>query len=89
MVGSRLGAAAEATFLRGLATVEVEAPSRDDLERMAELVEIYADFPLGGSDAAVIALAERLGTGVVVTLDGRHFAAIKPRHCPALTLLPD
>ena len=29
---------------------------------MAELVETYADFPLGGTDASVIALAERYKT---------------------------
>ena len=36
---------------------------------MSQLVEQYADFPLGGTDAAVIALAERLGTRRVFTLD--------------------
>jgi len=30
-----------------------------DYERMAELVETYADFPLGTTDAAVVAIAER------------------------------
>lgn len=88
MVGTRLGSLAEAAFLRGLASVEIEGPTDRDLERMAELVETYADFPLGGSDAAVIALAERVGTEVVISLDRRHFAAVKPKHCPALNLLP-
>jgi uncharacterized protein len=31
-----------------------------DSLRMAELVETYADFPLGTTDAAVVAVAERL-----------------------------
>ena len=31
-----------------------------DLDRMAELVETYGDFPLGLVDAPVIAVAERL-----------------------------
>ena len=55
---------------------------------MAELVGTYADFPLGGTDASVIALAERIGAGLVITLDRRHFAAVKPRHCDAFVLLP-
>jgi predicted nucleic acid-binding protein len=59
-----------------------------DLERMADLVTTYADFPLGAVDASVIAVAERLGTTVVATLDRRHFAAVRPKHAPALTLLP-
>jgi predicted nucleic acid-binding protein len=49
----------------------------------------YRDFPLGGVDASVVALAERLNTDLVVTLDRRHFPAIRPRHVPAFRLLPD
>lgn len=40
---------------------------------MAELVAEYADFPLGGKDASVIALAERLDASAILTLDRRHF----------------
>lgn len=88
LIGSRLGPEVEARFLRGLATVDVDTPARDDWERIAELVEKYADFPLGGTDASVVALAERLGTDLVITLDRRHFRAVKPRHCDVLRLLP-
>jgi uncharacterized protein len=87
-IGTRLGAAAEARFLAALAHLDVEAPTPDDWPRIAELVEQYADFPLGGTDASVVALAERLGTPLVLTLDRRHFSAVRPRHCDALTLLP-
>lgn len=48
----------------------------------------YANLPLGGTDASVVALAERNGANVVVTLDRRHFAVVKPRHVDALDLLP-
>jgi hypothetical protein len=51
-------------------------------------VDEYADFPLGGTDASVVALAERLDADVVVTLDRRHFGAVRPRHREALVLLP-
>jgi predicted nucleic acid-binding protein len=88
LVATRMGPRAEASFLRGLAAVDVEAPAPHDWPRMAELVEQYGDFPLGGTDASVVALAERLGTDVVITLDRRHFAAVRPRHCAALRLLP-
>jgi predicted nucleic acid-binding protein len=87
-VGRRLGPAAEAAFLRGVCQLEVEGPSAEDFARIAELVEQYADFPLGGTDASVIALAERLAAPTVVTLDRRHFAAVRPRHCEAFELLP-
>jgi uncharacterized protein len=87
-VGRRLGAPAESAFLHGLGSLDVEGPTGEDFVRMAELVADYADFPLGGTDASVIALAERLGSPIVVTLDRRHFAAIRPRHREAFELLP-
>jgi uncharacterized protein len=88
LVGTRLGPDAEAAFLRAVAGMEIEPPCGEDWPRMADLVQRYADFPLGGTDASVIALAERLGAGVVITLDRRHFAAVKPRHRAAFDLLP-
>lgn len=88
LVENRLGATAEASFLRALADLEVEAPAPEDWPRIAELVERYADFPLGGTDASVAVLAERLGTDVIVTLDRRHFGAIRMRDGRAFTLLP-
>jgi predicted nucleic acid-binding protein len=87
-LGRRLGATAEAAFLQGLGSLDIEGPAREDFQRMAELVERYANFPLGGTDASLIALAERIGAGIVITLDRRHFAAVKPRHVEAFDLLP-
>jgi predicted nucleic acid-binding protein len=87
-VGRRLGATAESRFLRGIGKLDVEGPTRDDFARIAELVERYADFPLGGTDASVIALAERCDAAIILTLDRRHFAAVKPLHRRAFQLLP-
>jgi predicted nucleic acid-binding protein len=85
----RLGARAEAAFLRGLASFEVEAPSVDDWQDIARLVERYSDFPLGGTDASVAVLAERLGTTTILTLDRRHFGALRTRDGRPFTLLPE
>jgi hypothetical protein len=71
-----------------MAEMVVEAPAPADWLRMAGLVEQYADFPLGGADASIVALAERLGVETIITLDRRHFGAIRPRHCEAFRLLP-
>ena len=60
-----------------------------DLVRAEELERQYEDLRLGYADAAVIAVCERLGETKVATLDRRHFAAVRPRHCDALRLLPD
>jgi|SRR5215207_6834740 len=87
-VARRLGASSEAAFLRGLADLDVEAPDRTDFVRIAELVEQYADFPLGATDASVVALAERLEAPVIVTLDRRHFSAVRPSHRETFELLP-
>lgn len=89
LIGSRLGSKVEAQFLRGMETMDIEAPAPNDWRRIAELVERYADFPLGGADASVIALAERLGASAIVTLDVRHFSAVRPRRGRSLRLLPE
>jgi predicted nucleic acid-binding protein len=89
LLGERLGPHADAAFMRSMASQEVEPPTPDDFFRIGELVDRYADFPLGGVDASVVALAERLDTPLVLTLDRRHFAAVRPTHCDALVLLPE
>ncbi len=80
----------EAAFLAQIAqgSFELVHLTPADLSRMGELVLQYADFPLGGVDASVIAVAERFGVDRVATLDRRHFSVVKPAHVPALTLLP-
>jgi predicted nucleic acid-binding protein len=88
LIGTRLGADVEARFLKSLARLDVEAPSPEDWPRMAELVEQYGDFPLGGIDASVIALAERLEVDTIATLDERHFRAVRPKHRRAFRIVP-
>jgi len=89
LVGRRLGAEVEAAFLRGLGTLEVEAPTADDWAAIADLVLRYADFPLGGTDASAAVLAERLGTDLMVTLDRRHFGVMRSPQGHPFRLLPD
>jgi len=91
LIEQRRGPRDEAIFLRALGQLgaDVEAPTPSDLSRMAALVEQYADLPLGATDASVIALAERLNTDLIVTLDRRHFGIVRPRHCAILRLLPE
>lgn len=60
----------------------------EDVTRVIELVDTYRDFPLGTTDASVIAIAERLNVTDVATLDHRHFPNVRPRHTEYLTLLP-
>jgi len=59
-----------------------------DWLRIAELVAIYRDLPLGTVDASVIAAAERLGITDVATVDRRRFGVVRPQHTEAFTLVP-
>lgn len=89
LVGRRMGPVIEARFLRELVGQEIEAPTSEDWPAIADLVERYADIPLGGTDASVAVLAERLETGLIVTLDRRHFGALRRTDGSAFRLLPD
>jgi predicted nucleic acid-binding protein len=90
LLGRKADARTEALFLRSLADGDfvVEPLTRSDYGRVADLVEQYADLPLGTTDAAVIAVAERLNVPEVATLDHRHFTVVRPHHVRSLTLLP-
>lgn len=89
-IGSRARQRDEAAFLRfiGEGRMPVEHPVQADYLRAAALVEQYADFPLGTVDALIAAMAERLKVTKLLTLDHRHFGAIRPAHCEAFTLVP-
>jgi predicted nucleic acid-binding protein len=69
--------------------MEVEAPASEDWPIIGDFVTRYANFPLGGTDASVAVLAQRLGTDLVVTLDRRHFAAVRLGGGRYFTILPD
>lgn len=90
LIGRQLGPAAEARFFRSIAEgeISVEPLTGTDLVRIAELVETYADMPLGGGDASVVAIAERLGETVIATLDRRHFGVVRPAHATAFDVIP-
>ncbi len=88
-VERRLGSIREAAFLRSLRGVEIEAPAVDDWPLIADLVEKYADFPRGTVDASIAVLADRLGTDLIVTLDRRHFEALRSPQGRAFRILPE
>jgi predicted nucleic acid-binding protein len=66
----------------------VEELTPADWARIRGLVERYADLPLGGTDASVVAIAERLNATEIATLDERHFRVVQPAHCEAFSLVP-
>lgn len=90
LIGKFGSADNEATLLRDMARppFQLEALAIGDLERMAELVAQYGDLRLGGTDASVVALGERLGLTRLATLNLRDFSVVRPRHTEAFDLLP-
>ena len=87
------GPAAEAAFLDSVGigdnyTFQLAGLTDTDLRRMAELVRRYADRHLGGTDASVIAVCERMAIATVATVNLRDFANIRPHHVTALTTVP-
>jgi predicted nucleic acid-binding protein len=90
LLGSRVGAAAEAAFIRAVADGEftIESLDDEDLPRVADLMNAYRDLPLGFVDASVLAVAERLEARDILTTDRRHIGVVRPRHARTLVLHP-
>jgi predicted nucleic acid-binding protein len=90
LLAPRLGVEPEVRFLGDLASgvFTIEPVTAGDWLRIAELVAVYRDLPLGTVDASVIAAAERLGITEVATVDRRHFGVVRPRHVDTFALLP-
>ena len=90
MIASVLGPATEAAFIASVASGDfaVIDLSPHDWQRVAELVERYADMDLGTVDAAVIAIAERFNIVTLATINPRDFRVVRPAHCDAFELVP-
>lgn len=90
LINRELGPTAEQALYTAIIddALMVESLTHADWVRVRELVGQYQNLPLGGTDASVIALAERFSAEHVATLDHRHFNIVRPAHTTALTLLP-
>ena len=89
LIQREAGPKVEADFVYSLAAGDFTLADCDDvLLRIAELMDTYADLPLGLADASVVAIAEEIGVREIATLDQRHFHIVRPRHVDAFTLLP-
>lgn len=63
-------------------------PVTADCARALEIMRQYRDLHLGIVDTVLMAMAERLDVRTILTLDHRHFGAVRPRHCESFTLVP-
>ena len=90
MLRMKLGIEAELDLLGDIqaGAFTLESFTASDLVRSRRLIQQYRDLDLGLADAAVIAAAERLHIRRVLTIDERHFRAVRPSDGTSFTLLP-
>jgi uncharacterized protein len=98
LISSRLGHQAMRRFVASMTpdVVQVESVTIEDLVRVQQILEKYADNQLDFTDAAIVAIAERMAITRVYTLVGvasalrnrRDFSIIRPRHCEYFELFP-
>ena len=84
-----LGRQAQTALLNevGRGAYRLEQFSASDVSRAGEIIEEFADLEIGLADASIVVLAERYNTRDVLTLDRRHFRALRIGRKP-FTVLP-
>lgn len=90
LLAARVGLAAEAALLDEVArgTYQLEAVGALDVAAARRVIDRYAEHAIGLADASIVVLAERHGTTDVLTLDERHFRAMRTSDGRPFRLLP-
>jgi predicted nucleic acid-binding protein len=90
LISSRLGHQAMRHFVANTNSnmVQIEPLIKEDLIRVEQILKQYADNKLDFTDAAIVAIVERLVITRVCTLDRRDFSIIRPHHCDYFELFP-
>lgn len=81
---------AEIAFLNDLTAgaYKLESLNMDDFKRCKALIEQYRNLDLGLADSALIAVAERLKTYRILTVDERDFRVVRPKGKKSFIILP-
>jgi predicted nucleic acid-binding protein len=84
------GVEAEAAWLHEVAAgaYELAAFAAADVAEALAVVEQYRDLRVGLADASLVVLAGRFGTERILTLDERHFRALRTPNGRPFTILP-
>jgi predicted nucleic acid-binding protein len=90
LLSTRVGIDAEMLLLGQVAdgAYQLENFGPEDVRAASELIERYRKLGIGLADASVMVIAARAGTNRVLTLDERHFRALRPLRGRAFRLLP-
>ena len=89
-VGKWAGVEVEATLLSEVVNgaYELATFEAEDVGEARDVIEAYPKLRIGLADASIVVLAERLQTRRVLTLDRRHFGALRTRAGKPFELLP-
>ena len=89
LAGARAGRAAQQAWRQDLAGGVYDVVWWQGAERdSAAITERYEGLGVGLADASLVALADRIGTVEIATLDERHFRAMGPDRGGAFRLMP-
>ena len=90
LLRSRVGIRAELDLLDDVVggSYRLEPFETEDLEQARSVIGRYVDLDLGLADASIVVLCARSRTDRVLTLDERHFRAIRTIAGRPFTLLP-
>lgn len=90
LLARRIGPPAAIELLRDIAAgAYLLAPiAVEDVSASLRVIEQFDDLDIGLADASIVVLAERYGTDRVLTLDERHFRALRTLAGRPFTVLP-
>lgn len=90
LVATRLGVEAELAVLAELSGGAYDLADIDTtgLQRCRDIIHRYRDLDIGVADASLVVLAHDRRTRTVLTLDYRHFHALRPLNGGRFQLLP-
>lgn len=76
----RFGSRYETNFLKEIqkASFIMETIKFEDISRILEILIKYEDLKIGYVDSSIVAIAERIKTNKILTLDKKHFSTIIP-----------
>lgn len=79
LISKRVSSTAARAFLDQVAAgvYRLEPMEADDVAAACQIIDRYADLGLGLADASLVVLADRYRTSDVLTLDERHFRAVR------------
>jgi predicted nucleic acid-binding protein len=90
LIAKYAGVPAEVALLEEIERGAYELAVFDEFNvaKAREIVERYSDLNIGLADASIAVLAERYDTRDVLTLDERHFRALRPAPRRRFRILP-